>query len=353
MFMAKFSIRRMVRPMLIIAVLGALAAGPIGASAFVLDDGPSPAAAELAPNSAPSVGSAETDSSGQDEPVPADPQAIQHYFVILEGTPLASYRSGIPGLAGTAAEMHGDVHLDPTTPAAVSYLAYLDAERARFQDTLRNIAPEAEMGWQYRYVLHGFSADMTPASAAAMASQPGVRLVHPAEELDLDMDSTADLVNMQAAWDYAGGLEEAGLNARIAILDTGGMAGHPWFNDDGMAEAPEGYPNAKMVSRDGTALDYPEPERFTNNKVIGGRTFVRTASVAAMNTNWPTACSTGGCSSHGVHVAGIANGRFGAYDYPLGSTRSPCQCPASRRSRTCSRIATSTARPAWPRRSST
>lgn len=297
-----------------LAVISALAIGSIaaaGVAGAAVPDGP---AAPAVPAPAGRPGTNEPL-----EPVPANPQAAQHYFVILEGEPLASYRGGIPGLAGTAADLHGDVHLDPTTPAAVAYLAHLDAERARFAATLANVAPEAAIGWQYRYVLHGFSAEMTPAGAAAMAAQPGVRLVHPAEELELEMDSTAGVINLGAIWDAAGGAEEAGLGARIAILDSGGMVGHPWFNDDGMPPAPDGYPDARMVSRDGTALEYPDIERFVNNKLIGARTFVRQGTTTALNSTWPSACSTGGCSDHGVHVAGIATGRAGPYEYPLGS----------------------------------
>jgi len=253
------------------------------------------------------------------EPDSGDASEQRHYFVILDGQPLATYRGGIANLPATAADANGRLRPDLDSPAARRYLDHLEAERNRAIDTLRNIEPAAEIGWRYRYALHGFSAEMRPDSAVAMAARPGVRMVFPAEELVPEMDSTAGVINTPAIWDYAGGISEAGIGARIAILDSGSAVGHPWFDDTGMPDPPEGYPSVKMIGRDGTELEYPEPERFTNGKIIAGRVFVSSANEAMLSSTTPHACSTGGCSDHGVHVAGIASGRFGSYSYDLGS----------------------------------
>jgi hypothetical protein len=236
------------------------------------------------------------------------------YIVVLEAPPLASYRGGIEGIPATSPVALGEIHVDVDRPAARAYLEWLDGQRDAAIQRLMAVAPTAEIGWQYRIVLNGFSVTMQPEEAMALIEQPGVLVVHPAEELELEMDAANDLMETALAWEAAGGVISAGLGARIGILDTGGEPNHPWFSDEGMPEAPDGYPSATMHGRDGTVLPYPEPELFVNDKLIAGRVFVRNATTQSLGSSMPLiSCGSNGnpCSDHGLHVGGIAAGRYG------------------------------------------
>jgi len=252
------------------------------------------------------------------------PPAIRRYIVVLDGPPVAEYRGGIAGLAPTAVDVAGGkvvdgrrtVHLDVDSPAARAYRAYLDRAQDAMIRRIQRLAPEFRGDdWRYGLVLNGFAGSLTPAHAMAVMRLPGVRLVAPEETLAPEMDSTAILLHTTQAWEAAGGTAEAGLNARIAVLDTGGDPGHPWFNDQGMPAAPTGFPAATMHDRAGQVLAYPNASSFTNKKLIGARVFVATASATLLNNLTPLALNNG---DHGLHVAGIATGRFGTYSYPLG-----------------------------------
>lgn len=254
--------------------------------------------------------------------IPSEP-AAERYFVVLADPPLAQYRGGIAGLAPTAVdarraeapEAGRDAHLDLDTNAARAYADHLRREQDRTIARLRLLAPELRVDWRYQITLNGFAAAMTPAHAMAAMRLPGVTLVYPEETLELELDSTHRVIHTTEAWTAAGGREEAGLGARIAVLDTGGAPAHPFFDDEGMPPPPEGFPSARLYGRGGQVLDYPDPTQFTNAKLIGARVFVRTATEAALGQITPLAFDNG---DHGLHVAGIAAGRHGTYTIESG-----------------------------------
>ncbi len=272
-------------------------------------------------------------------PAPSGDPARREYLVFLDdAVPLASYRGGVAGLAATAADLHGDVHLDLGTPAARAYAAHLDRLRRAAIERLKVVAPRADIGWQYHIVAHGFTAALTADEAVAAQRLPGFDLVFPDEALAYEMDSSLDVVGATTAWQAIGGPDNAGRGARIAVMDSGMDVRHPWFRDEGMPPPPDGFPSAQLVGGNAT-FDYPNPERFVNGKVIAARVFVRNATTQTMQTTTPlTACanppqvtptnpnpapvSCGG-NEHGLHVAGIAAGRRGTYDLTFGNLSLP------------------------------
>ncbi len=251
-------------------------------------------------------------------------QEMGRYIVVLDEPPLASYRGGIRGLAPTAVDTAGGkvvdgeqtIHLDYESPAALEYKAYLAQRQDRAIRMLRYMAPELDAkDWRYSNVLNGFAAKMTPASAAAAMRLDGVRLVYPAEELFEEMDSTQDLIGTVHAWEAAGGTAEAGLEARVAILEAGNATLHDFFNDDGMPDPPDGFPSAQVyTSNDGAVTDIlamsNNPEAVVNNKIIGYRIFTESMSQGAMQSY----ANGFGKSGHGSHVSGTVGGRYGTYE---------------------------------------
>ncbi len=249
---------------------------------------------------------------------PASP--TRRYIVVLADPPVAQYRGGIAGLAPTAVDAvaanaaapQRDVHLDAGSKAAQAYARYLDRVQTRYLSRIRAIAPEAhKTDWRFKLALNGFAVELSPANALRVMQMDGVRLVYPEEQLEPELDSTATLLGTVAAWEQAGGTSEAGLGARLAIIDTGADAQHPMFNDTGMPPAPDGFPVATLHGRDGTVLEYPDKALLTNNKVIATRVFYQDVTTDTLAAVTPWAHNNG---DHGLHVAGIAGGRYGTYD---------------------------------------
>ncbi|MCB0215126.1 MAG: S8 family serine peptidase, partial [Chloroflexi bacterium] len=250
-------------------------------------------------------------------------QTLQRYIVVLEAPPLASYRGGIAGLAPTSVDSAGGklidgqatVHLDTESRAAKAYRAYLARQQEVLIGKLRYLAPELDaVGWRYDTVLNGFAVRMTPRSAAQAMRLDGVRLVYPAEALVEEMDSTQRLIGTLQAWEAAGGVAEAGLGARVATLEAGNAPLHPFFNDEGMPEPPEGLPSAMLYKPDGSTVDLlaisPHPEAIVNDKVVGHRVF---ADDTLTEQDVALLASGTYVSSHGSHVAGTISGRYGSY----------------------------------------
>lgn len=248
----------------------------------------------------------------------AAPLERVHYIVLLDEPPVAQYRGGVPGIPATAADANGDVRLDLGTEAVRAYTRHLDRARRRIIQEATYRFPELELGWEWTIVANGFSAELYPENVPDLERIAGVDLVHPAEELQPEMDSTPALIHLAEAWQASGGPAEAGLGARIGTLE-GGIVQHPFFNDEGMPAPPDGYPNAKMIGRN-AVLDYAEPSLYTNGKLIGARVIVRNATTQTLaGGQTPSLCSTAGCSSHGEHVMGIATGRTGDYEVAIGN----------------------------------
>jgi subtilisin family serine protease len=250
---------------------------------------------------------------------------IHRYIVLLTDPPVAEYRGGIGGLAPTAADVGAadesgvqtDIHLDPTTLAAESYIRFLERSQSIAINRIRRVAPELKVGWRYHLASNGFSADMTPAHALLAMKLPGIRVVYPQEALEPEMDGTAQLLGTNLAWESAGGTAEAGLGVRLGILDSGTDAKHPFFNDEGMPPAPEGFPAATLHGMDGTVLNYPNVDEMTNNKVIATRVFAMDVTSGSLGVYTPWANLN---SDHGLHVGGTAGGRHGTYDVTIGGS---------------------------------
>ena len=203
--------------------------------------------------------------------------------------------------------------LDTRSAPAMDHAAYLAERQARFMEALRTVAPSAQALYHYHVAFNGVTVRLTETEAAAARRLPGQRGVSIEEAVLPLMDASLPRIAAPEAWSdpRVGGRADAGRGQRIAVIDSGISARHPFFDPSGFT-APEGFPRASLRIGD-QALVYPPAQlaEYTNAKVIVARTYVNPelvdpAAGDPLATYSPLADGVGGF--HGAHVAGIAAG---------------------------------------------
>jgi minor extracellular serine protease Vpr len=144
----------------------------------------------------------------------------------------------------------------------------------------------------------------TPAQVAELRSLPGVLAVRPLRRFHLNLDQAVKLINANpTGWNAVGGVGNAGLGVKIAIIDTGIDQTHPAFQDNSLT-IPSGFPKCNVQS---------DCTNFTNNKVIVARSYVQELAAGsgpnpAVNS-LPDDYSARDRVGHGTAVAMCAAGK--------------------------------------------
>ena len=142
----------------------------------------------------------------------------------------------------------------------------------------------------------------------AIRRLPTVVSVTETYELEPELDESRALLGLQTLWQALPSSPlGAGAGSRVALIDSGVNAQHPFFNATGYA-APVGYPKAQRVSG-GVRTNLPVAT-YASNKVIVGNVYAYPGNTTA--TPW------GPGSLHATHVAGIMAGNDGTYNYTSG-----------------------------------
>ncbi len=144
----------------------------------------------------------------------------------------------------------------------------------------------------------------TPQERAALENVPGVARVVWLPPVHMKLDKAVQLVNAPAAWALFGGVQNAGLGTKIAIIDSGIDQTHPAFQDASLTP-PSGYP-----------ICAPADCAFTNNKVIVARSYVQYdaqgTSPNPANDSHPDDLSPRDRVGHGTALAMVAAGETNA-----------------------------------------
>ncbi len=164
--------------------------------------------------------------------------------------------------------------------ARVDVLARVRAEQARVQSEVE--AHNGRVLGRVERVANALIVSLPSSDAAALAANPSVRRVYPVVKYHATLDRAAAIHSFKPAWEVVGGIQNAGLGAKIGILDTGIDQTHPAFNDPTL-QVPDGYPK----TGDGDA-------EFTNNKIIVARHYAES--------------NAGDGNGHGTAVAMAAAG---------------------------------------------
>ncbi|MEE1622489.1 S8 family serine peptidase [Zafaria sp. J156] len=297
------AIRRRLRA----AAGGMLAAGFI-AAALSSPAGAAPAAAEAEASSTP-VG-----------------RAVEagDYLVRLADDAVAAYDGGVAGLGSTR-------------PADGARLDLRQDGVKRYQDHLlsaqRGLRRAVKLGEdrvydEYTVVENGFAARLTAEQVRALASDPRVEAVEPAEMLELQGSTTeflglgADADGTGGVWDALGGTEAAGEGIVVGIVDSGIAPENPSFAGEPLGtEATGGRPYRQgglihFDKADGQRFtgECEEGQQFTadlcNTKLIGARSFLFGTQPIATPAQGEYDSPRDG-NGHGSHTASTAAGNFG------------------------------------------
>src|SRR5262245_49242011 len=149
------------------------------------------------------------------------------YVVQMIDVPVASYTGEIAGLAATKPGRGQKV--DPNAPDVTAYAAYLDTGHDQVLATVGGAKV-----YDYHYSFNGFAAALTEAQAAAITVAAGVLSVTKDELQTSDTSSTPTFLGLDAPgglWDQLGGVDRAGEDIVIGIVDSGIWPESPSFSD--------------------------------------------------------------------------------------------------------------------------
>lgn len=192
-----------------------------------------------------------------------------------------------------------NLHLLARTRPAENFQAQL---RAEHQDFIARISANSSLSvvGDCTYLINVVFVRGTPSAVDSLESDPEVSGVYPSRPRYPVLDGAIGMIHAPELWDELGGVSEAGLGVRIAIIDSGIFQNHVMFRGDGLTP-PAGFPK----------VDEASYLSFTNNKVIVARTFWRLFPDPALIEDHDPADQQG----HGSKVAAIAAGRL--TDAPL------------------------------------
>jgi subtilisin family serine protease len=231
------------------------------------------------------------------------------WVVTLQDPSLASYEGGVAGLAATSPRATGARSLDVSAPESVAYLDHLAARQQQFTDRAAStLGRTPEVAYEYRNVLNGVAIHATAAEAARLASLPGVTGVYPDTLLEIETDSSNDLIRSAAIWNGQthGGVATRGEGVVVGMIDTGVNPNHPSFAEvDGTGFThtnPFGSGNFVGVCDPA----HPQPENICNDKLIGAWNF------------HPTSPSAQDVNNHGSHVGSTIAGNIHDATFTVG-----------------------------------
>ena len=174
--------------------------------------------------------------------------------------------------------------------ASASYRRQLAAAQAAATRNVLAAVPSARIRWRYSVVANGFAVVLSTSDVERLARVPGVAQVWPNVRYHALLDRSPEVIGADKLWGPT--FATAGNGMKIAIVDDGLDATHPFFDPSGFSY-PAGFPKGQ------TTLATP--------KVIVQRAF------APPSPQWKYAARPFDPenSFHATHVAGIAAGNHG------------------------------------------
>lgn len=180
------------------------------------------------------------------------------YIVLLEEEPAATYKGGLPGLAGTAPQ-DGE-KLATHSEQMQEYTAFLRSRQREVADGA-GVEPLAT----YQTVLNGFSAQLTPDAAARVAATEGVRALYPEDVLRPHGAPAADALRAKSQPGSAAPAS-AGDGVVVGVIDTGIAPRNPSFGGGPLGTDPTA--RAYLVG-DSVVVPKPDGREFRSPRLTG------------------------------------------------------------------------------------
>ncbi|MEP0202360.1 MAG: S8 family peptidase [Halioglobus sp.] len=237
------------------------------------------------------------------------------YMIQLEEPPAVAYSGGIKGIKATKPAK--GQKFNGKSSSVRSYKRYLKGK----QDEVLGSVGASEAIYNYGVTFNGFAAKLTGKQAATLRKQPGVKSVSKDTMMKLDTISTTEMLELRTGiWGELGGIDTAGEDVIVGILDSGVWPENPSFSDTTDLSDSSGNSGKRKLAYG------PPPPRWNgncrsgqnwsqntcNNKLIGADWFVSGFTAhgksGLLKYEFLSARDVDG---HGSHTASTAAGNSG------------------------------------------
>ncbi|CAI5949217.1 unnamed protein product [Closterium sp. NIES-64] len=168
--------------------------------------------------------------------------------------------------------------------------------------------------YSYKYVSNGFAARLTLSQVQQLRRHPQVAAVRASRRIVASTTHSPAFLNLPGTlWPANGGVQSAGEDVIIGVIDSGIWPEHPSFSDNGTQ--PYAAPPTRWAGRCEATKDF----RQCGRKIIGARFFACcgvdstveywSARDAAGHGSW---CAGAAAGNNGVLVTGPTGATFGA-----------------------------------------
>ncbi|CAM6105274.1 unnamed protein product [Calypogeia fissa] len=226
------------------------------------------------------------------------------YMVLVEGEPVVSYRGSVPGFVATDGFSQRSSSFSKEGVQAVqAYSTLLLSQQDSLLDSALGIGTYNKI-YGYNHLVNGFAVDISPDQADVLSTMPGVKHMELDRRVETCTTHTPDYLGLVSGmWNAAGGVDNAGEDIIIGMVDTGINPTHPSFADSTTK------PYGPLVQYLGTCeVADSFPAGSCNGKIIGAQHFAEAAkSAGAFNTSMDFDSPLDG-DGHGTHTSSIAAG---------------------------------------------
>ena len=233
------------------------------------------------------------------------------YIVRMAELPVVLYEGGLPSYPATRPGRGNK--LDPNSAEVASYAQYLDG---RHSQALGRVGGGRKV-YDFKYTFNGFAAELTEVQAERLKTQAGVLSVTK-DELQHAVTSTTPtflgLDERGGLWDRLGGVDDAGEDIVIGVIDSGIWPESASFSDRSDPRGPhkKGKKNYRPLKgwhgkcQPGEAF----PASKCNRKLIGARHYnAAWGGDAGLKAQRPWEfASPRDYNGHGTHTASTAGG---------------------------------------------
>ena len=243
-----------------------------------------------------------------------DKSANGIYIIQMLDKPVVAYEGDVKGLKATKPAQGKKI--DPNSPAVTNYASYLADKHDAVLEKVNG-----KKVYDYHYTFNGFAAELTVAQANKMASFEGVVAVSPDMMYSIDTSSTPDFLGLTAdggLWDQLGGVDSAGEDIIIGIVDSGiwpesmSFSDRTGTNGNGTQGGKLSY--QQIPGWNGSCTPGEQfPASDCNQKLIGAQYFNDSwGGNAGINASMPWEFnSPRDYNGHGTHTASTSGGNFG------------------------------------------